>query len=218
MQRAQEVRGVRWPRWRVGATASEGDVRWLGALVFLFLLAVGARGTPAFRVLVGEDGIFEWVQAVCLGGAAVLALRGARGAGPGRRRLVLAAVGLGAVVVVGEELAWGTRLLNLSVESVQSVNHQQEATLHNVGFGLEASFLGMAAVSTVLAAWQVARRNFELACWFAVPAVYGAVRLLAGAGTYEAAKVSEVAELAFAVAAVRLVWAETRPPRSARTA
>ena len=223
MQWAHPVHGARWARWRALTAGwvlglAQPAVGWLAGLAFLFLLATAARGKPAFSVLLGEDGLFEWLQAVCLAAAGALAFRGAGQAGPGRRRLVLAGVGLAAVAVVGEELAWGTRLLNVSVETLQAVNRQQEATLHNIGFGLEASFLGMAAASTVLAVWQAARRRFELACWFAVPAVYGAVRLLAGAGTYEAAKMSEVAELAFAVAAVRLVWAETHTPPSATQA
>ena len=216
MQRAEPAATGRWhaPALRLGAAGprpARGAVAWLALLAFLFLLAVGLRGTPAFRVLVGEDGVYEWLQAACLAAAGVLAVRAARRAGRGRRRLALAAVAVAALVVVGEELAWGTRLLNLSLEQVQAANHQDEVTLHNLGFGLEASFLGMAAVSAVLAGWQAVSRNLELACWFAVPALYGAVRLLAGAGSYEAAKMSEVAELAFAVGALRLVWLHARP-------
>ncbi len=220
MARAQSAE---FRSWRVATTDPVAGVRhleshwptvaWLAALVALFLLTAAAQGTAVFRFLVGEDLLFEWLQAGCLAGAGVLAVQGARRAGRARRRLVLAGVAVAAFVVVGEELAWGTRLLNLSVEQVQAVNRQHDATIHNLGFGLKASFLGMAAVSTVLAAWQAVRRNFDLACWFAVPAVYGGLRPLSGSLTYEAAKMSEVAELAFAVAALRLVWDLTRPER-----
>lgn len=212
MQRAQAL-GI--ARWRVAVTGPaivlrHPAVRWLAGLAFLVLLPVAQRSPVAFRFLVGEDLLYEWLQVACLAATAALVLRAARRVDLGRRRLVLAGVGVVALVVVGEELAWGTRLLNLSVEPVQSINVQHDATLHNLGFGLKASFLGMAAVSTVLALWQAGKGNWELACWFTVPAVYGAVRVLAGAGSYEAAKMSEVAELAFAVAAVRVAWAETR--------
>ena len=189
-------------RWRA--------VAWLTALACLFLLAAALRGTSAFRTLVGEDGVYEWLQVGCMAGAAVLALRQARRSGPSLRRLALVGVGLAALLVVGEELAWGTRLLDVSVEPLQSINQQDEVTLHNLDLGLEASFLGMAAVSTALAGWQVVRRRYELACWFAVPAVYGGLRILTAAGSYEVAKMSEVAELTFAVAALRLVSAVTR--------
>ena len=219
MARAQSVGLRRW-RWAPDAAAPRAPVRLpaaasLGAISFLFLVAAATRGTPAFRVLLSEDTVFEWLQAACLAGAAGLAVRGAVRAGPGRYRVVLAGVGFATLAVVGEELAWGTRLLDLSLEPVQAVNHQGDVTLHNVGMGLNASFLGMAAVSTVLAGWRAARRDLDLACWFAVPAVYGAVRLLAGAATYEAAKMSEVAELVFAIAVLRLLWAFTRPVRPA---
>ncbi len=187
----------------------------LVVLTLSFAVVVAARGTSLFRILVGEDGVYEWLQAGCLAGVAVLTLGGARRVGRGRRRLVLAGVGLAALVVVGEELAWGTRLFDLEVESVQAVNHQGDFTLHNLGIGLEVSFLAMATVSSVLAVWQVVRRSLELACWFAVPAVYGVARLLTGPVSYGVAKVSEVAELAFAVAALRLSRAHSHTRQSA---
>jgi hypothetical protein len=184
--------------WRLAA--------WLVALALVFLPAVVLRDSPRrFRFLVGEDGLYEWLQVTGMAATAGYALRGVRRAGSQRRRVILAGVAIAALFVIGEELAWGTRILDVRVEGLQALNHQDDVTLHNVGLGLEASFLAMAAVSSALAGWQAARGNLALACWFAVPALYGGLRIVSGVPSYQLAKMSEVAELAFAVAAVRLV-------------
>ena len=191
------------------AAGRRRPVVWLALLAGLFLLPGALRGTLAFRVLLGEDGVFEWLQVAALATTTALAVAGAARAGRGRRRLLLGVLAVAALFVTGEELAWGTRLLDVSMERVRSRNHQGEVTLHNLGFALEASFLAMAAVSSALALWLATHGRLELACWFSVPACYGMARFLAGAGTYEAAKVSEVAELVFAVAVLRLVRSPT---------
>jgi hypothetical protein len=169
------------------------------------------RDTRWFRVLVGEDALFEWAQvgafvvaAVCL---ALAALRT-----HGRVRAWYGACAGVVGVAIGEELAWGTRLLDVDLSI--AANDQGEATVHNIGQALDASFLAVTAVAVVLLAVVVARHRRDgrgplaLAVWFAVPAVYAALRLVDGDPGYAFAKLSEATELVLAVAMARMARAE----------
>ena len=148
MARAHSLGPTGWTRITHaggGAEHLRTSAGWLAGLAALVLLAVASRGSLWFKVLIGEDGVYEWVQVICWGATAVLAARASRRSADRRRRVALTAVALAAAVVVGEGLAWGTRLFDVQVEGVQAVNRQNEVTLDNLGFGLEASFLAMAA-------------------------------------------------------------------------
>jgi hypothetical protein len=107
-------------------------VPWVGAVV----VALTALYRPLFRLLTKEDRVLEWGQVAVLLLATVGAARVAI-ALHRRRRLGLAlpwaAFALGCGLIVGEELAWGQRLLGLETpERLSEVNQQGEITAHNI--------------------------------------------------------------------------------------
>lgn len=161
---------------------------------------------PLHTWLVTEDGFLEWLQVAALAlTVAVLLARASRT----RSLSALAGAGL-AFFVAGEEVAWGSRLLDLSGTAIQEANRQGELTLHNLDGGLTASFMAVAIAGLVGAVWVV-RRHLPLAVWFAAPALYAAARVThTGVISPRAAKISEALELALYVAVARAV---TRPPR-----
>ena len=189
--------------------------------VWLVVAAMGAWWPVGFYYLVAEDRVFEWIQvsafAVAAVGCGVVAvlLR--------RRRTGLVAVALAAlwcalfVVVVGEEVAWGQRVLGTSVPALERVNDQGDVSLHNVGPGLALSNLGIlgvslaGAVSGPASRWLGARRGWRagpeflppsyVLPWFAMAAAFTAVRVVWPSPPARVAKFSEVAELTVALAA-----------------
>jgi len=195
----------------------------------LFVGAAALSRSPvAFRVLVREDGVLEWLQVAGYATAAGAALILARRLAP-RRRLAAAAAGLALllVVVVGEELSWGERLLGLEVDALQAVNDQGDLTVHNIGPALTVAqvaffvLAGAGAACCALPSWpRLARRLPTLAGlapgvahlpWFAAAAAYTAVRLVAlPAPGYEVAKLAEVAELCLAAAAASALLSAAR--------
>jgi len=101
------------------------------------LVALTGFWNPLFDLLTAEDHIFEWGQffswvVIVLAGTA-MALRvwatSHRGVA-----LLWAIVALGALVIAGEEIAWGQRLFGLETpEALARVNRQGEITVHNIG-------------------------------------------------------------------------------------
>jgi hypothetical protein len=177
------------------------------------------RHTFLFGKLVSEDRVFEWTQAALLAIAFVL-LASAAVAAVGRARLVLAGCAAAAFVALGEEVAWGTRIFNASVDVIAEHNGQGDVTLHNLPGGLSASFIGIALVSAGLAAMVVWRRAWvptapdALVVWLLVPAAYCLVRLTVHEPSYWLAKLSEAVEVVFTGAVARLAWsARTRQQR-----
>jgi hypothetical protein len=162
-----------------------------------FVAAVWALPGRLYDGLVGEDGPLEWLQVLALGVGLVVLVRSGLRAGQLVPRLVLFGLAAVVFVVIGEEIAWGTRLFDVAVSAVQSRNVQGEVTLHNLGGmrGLEKSFLGIAFIGLAFAGWVV-RRSPGLAVWFAGPAAYAMVRVLHdGVIDYRFAKLSELVEL-----------------------
>jgi len=190
-----------------GLRLRPGAAQVLDALVAVAVVAmVWALSDRAYEALLTEDGPVEWLQVAALGVVFVALVRTALRTSPAWRRALT--IGLAAVtfVVIGEEIAWGTRLLDLSVDAVQARNVQNEVTLHNLGGiqGLEKSFLGIAVVGLAVGAW-VARRAPGLAVWFVGPALYGVVRVFHDQPiTYRFAKLSEVLELLLYVGLARV--------------
>jgi hypothetical protein len=187
--------------------------------VALFALVEAARRTDRYRQIVGEDGLLEWAQVV---GFAITAwaLFSAARRSHAMARVALAGCGLIMVGVIGEELAWGTRLLRSGVEFIEDRNVQGDTTLHNLEGGLELSFFGIAAIAFVLALAVASRRGplgsapWVLVWWLVVPAIYAVYRLRAGDVPYHVAKLSEAAEVIFACAVARLALHATKPVRS----
>ena len=104
------------------------------AAVAAAILSLGFK--PQMRFLEQEDGIFEWIQvlafAISAVAAAALVPRFLRSG----QRLASAAyllLAAGLVFIVGEELAWGQRLLHFETpESLAAVNEKEEVSLHNI--------------------------------------------------------------------------------------
>ena len=170
------------------------------------------RHTILFGKLVSEDRILEWVQAGVLA-AAMGILVSAAALARGRTRVVLSGCSAAVFVALGEELAWGTRFLNTSVDAIASRNEQGDVTIHNLAGGLGASFFAIVAVSLGLAAIVVWRRHWvptaptALIVWLLVPAAYALLRMGLREPSYWIAKLSEAVEAVFAVALARVAWA-----------
>lgn len=105
---------------------------------------------PLFRLLTAEDRIFEWAQFACwvvasvAGGVMAIRLFRAR-----RRAVALLWTGLalGLLLVAGEEIAWGQRILGLETpEVLERVNRQGEITVHNIST-LRATFAAVFVVA-----------------------------------------------------------------------
>ena len=211
-------RGV-WPRWGTRRGSSERVTKllcgrgacaltrrrtrtvWDAAVpVALFVIVFALRGTTAFHLVVGEDGVLEWAQVAGFAVAAWASFSAGLHAF-GRTRLAYYASGTVLVGVIGEEMAWGTRLIGSGLGFVEAHNEQGDTTLHNLGGVLELSFLGITAVATVLGMLILLRwapfRDVPLTLVWSlmVPAAYTACRVVAGDVPHHVAKLSEAAEL-----------------------
>jgi hypothetical protein len=189
-----------------------------GAPVLLVATTWAVRDHGLYRTLVHEDGVYEWLGAGCLAAAAIVLATAARRA-VGHLRLAMWICVVGIVGVVGEELAWGSRLFGFDVELVESHNVQGDATLHNLPGGLELSFLGMTLASTALAVLLVSTRirvpragTAGLLVWLFVPAAYSVLRFAGPDAGYAFAKLSEAVELVFSAALLRVALAVRRLP------
>jgi hypothetical protein len=173
----------------------------------LFVWAVWSAPDRMYTEFVTEDGPLEWLQVLALvvvvGGLGWRALT----ATTRERRTAFGVGTLLAFVVVGEEVAWGSRLFGVSSAAVQTANVQHDLTLHNLGGfrGLHFSFVAIALLGLAGGA-LVARWRPGLVLWFFGPALYAAVRVLDNDPiTPRFAKVSEILELVLYVAIARVV-------------
>ncbi len=139
---------------------------WFPAVGLLALGLVFVVHRSWFYLLQQEDQPVEWTQfglclfsSLVLGPAAVrLWLRGHRG-----QAAVLALTALGSLVLAGEEISWGQRVIGLSTpEELAEINHQAEMNVHNINVGVPSEALfklfafGMGAAGAA-AAWFTRR-------------------------------------------------------------
>jgi hypothetical protein len=104
----------------------------VGAVAIILLRA----DSGAYRFVTNEDSVLEWPQFFGFAAASLLACLCAwrlHRAG----RLVLAAAylafGIGCFVVMGEEIAWGQRIIGYGTpERLEEINEQKETTVHNI--------------------------------------------------------------------------------------
>jgi DMSO reductase anchor subunit len=175
------------------------------------LVALASRRDDLYRLLVHEDSAFEWAQVAAFAAVVVVAVRGAPqlwGDGDRTATLVVAGLAAAALVIVGEELSWGQRLLGFDPPAAFAANRQGESTLHNEpGFETASRVLFLLAgvYGTVMP--LVVRRPSPfvppraLVGLFAVVAAYFVSRLVfLQQPTYAEAKYSEWPELCLAVA------------------
>lgn len=190
----------------------------------------------AFRFLLEEDGLVEWLQFVCFLAAAVLALVIAVRCWANQRRLIAIAYAVaaaGLLFVSGEEIAWGSRLLALETpEWLEEINLQEEVTLHNID-GVLLWFNVVLLVTSVYGIvadplnWRTSFADrwfhgralfvppFFLVTAFGVMAVLRTYRLLVGGpAQYTITKFIEWAELCYAAALLWFVWLALRELRA----
>lgn len=83
----------------------------------------------------GEDGPAEWLQFIGYAGAAIgsgLVVWRRRHLGVSIALLSWVLLALFCVLMAGEEISWGERLLGFSLPDVQALNAQKETNVHNI--------------------------------------------------------------------------------------
>ena len=121
-------------RWLVVPALAEAlfVLPFVGAVAIILLRA----DSGAYRFVTNEDSVLEWPQFFGFAAASLLACLCAwrlHRAG----RLVLAAAylafGIGCFVVMGEEIAWGQRIIGYgNPERLEEINERKETTVHNI--------------------------------------------------------------------------------------
>lgn len=179
-------------------------------------VAVAHLSRPLYRFLTEEDSVLEWPQFFSIAAAAVVL--GAIAWRLSRRRdwrwaALFAAGALAAVMIAGEEISWGQRVLGLATPDIlEGVNTQGESNLHNVSGVLRTLNFGWmvgAGLCTLLPlvalvpqaadrarAWRTSYRiipPLALVPAFAIPFAYRFARFVRSGGT--SGSFAEVVEL-----------------------
>lgn len=110
-------------------------VAWTPVVGFFLCLLASMWPLNVYLELVKEDRLFEWVQFwVLLVGVGVAWYYA--WALPAKRRwwkACLVLLGIGFVLVAGDEISWGQRLLSLEVsDGMKQLNRQGELSIHNL--------------------------------------------------------------------------------------
>jgi hypothetical protein len=239
---------------RLGSPIRASAARWNMPLGWVVVLnAVGIVGMPAlaalffvdrdlFGLLLDEDRVVEWLQVVLFLATSVAAFAIARdrfGRGHRIQGAVWVLAAVAAVVIVGEEIAWGQRLLGLETpEILEDINKQDEITFHNIGetltaFNLVLFFASCYAIAAewIDRRWRITRDvpegsrlyvpPFFLAGLFGVMVAYRLVRsIVLNQQSYALTSLSEWAELCFATALFVFVvlaarWVTAQPRSTA---
>ena len=201
-----------------------GGVPILAALFFV--------DREIFGLILDEDGLVEWGQVLLFFVSGIVGAwiatdrfrRGYRGQGFLWLGFVLAML-----VIVGEEISWGQRLLGLETpEILEDINRQSEINLHNIGrtltlFNLVLFFASAYAMAAewIQRRWNVAGRwpdgdrlyvpPFFLAGLFGVMVAYRFVRsIVLNQESYALTSLSEWAEVCFAAALFVTVFLSAR--------
>ncbi len=137
--------------------------RWTAALLAVPLVVVplgllaALTEHPVFYALTVEDGPVEWAQvgALLITGVTSAIIAGRAWTAGARSATALAAMSaVAALVIAGEEISWGQRLLGLvTPAALEAINEQGETTIHNIGAFSTASNLvqfGAAGYGAVL--------------------------------------------------------------------
>jgi hypothetical protein len=182
-----------------------------------------------FRALTREDGPIEWAQfaffAVGGFGAALVSHRLAK-QGLARWAVLYGLAAFGLLVVAGEEISWGQRVLGFDTpHELAEINSQGESTIHNVGAAQELFKAGEFAVALFGAVTPLvmrARRRpgppsiqrfaaltvppLALVPAFAVMAGYRIARYAVVPKTWATVEATETAELCLALGIATFVF------------
>lgn len=130
---------------RIGTEAADGwrvqpavaHVLFVLPLAGGLVVALSRANKPAFKAITGEDRLLEYAQFGLYLATVVLAVLVAHAlwrSGSRYWALAYLALGVGALFVAGEEIAWGQRLFDFDTpESLERINDQLETTTHNIG-------------------------------------------------------------------------------------
>lgn len=130
------------------AAAFRRGEAWLVALlcadiVALALVSLAAQSQARFAVYAQEDGVIEWATTFGFLTAAVVSARAFRRDAPVFESVVRVGFVAFCILVAGEEISWGQRLVGFQPPEVfLERNFQQELNLHNVLMDEQASGLG----------------------------------------------------------------------------
>ena len=139
-------------RHREKASAAERVLILLFLTVCVFVTDLAISSPDTFVRLFSEDGPFETATVVCYAVSALSCISFAVQA-RGRRSLCISLSCLAAlfVIVGGEEISWGQRLLDFETpEGLAAVNVQGEFTLHNVYSISLFTYPALATTATLL--------------------------------------------------------------------
>lgn len=112
-------------------------------IVILYLeVATNIISEDLFQFITGEDGVIESMSALLLFGCSIVsAMLSFKFSDQKARVLMHRLFALGFFVMLGEEISWGQRLLNLETPApIKGINLQDETNLHNL-FGFFTTHL-----------------------------------------------------------------------------
>jgi hypothetical protein len=119
---------------------------WLPIVASLVIFGLQVN-REMFRFLLLEDGPAEWMSAICLVFAGLIALRIAFNrfkTGHSWQALLFIAVALVMLFAGGEEASWGQRVFGWETpQELADINDQEETNLHNIGAFLDITNLAM---------------------------------------------------------------------------
>jgi len=122
------------------------------ALVLGWIALAGKYPQILPRIVIEEDGLFEYVTALFFLCASIVAFLNARKSRRKAARIVLYFLTFGFLLSVGEEISWGQRLFGfVTPENIQAFNVQDEVNLHNsLGYAADHIFIAGVFVYGVL--------------------------------------------------------------------
>ncbi|BEQ16811.1 hypothetical protein [Desulfoferula mesophila] len=129
----------------------------------LVLIGIKFQAPILYYDLVQEDGLLEYAQFACYAAAGVLCLFAAArlwGRAPAGHFWVVLLLGLGLLLVAGEEISWGERLLGYALPQwFAEHNTQREVSLHNLkAVQGKISFLYVVVGLALGLSWRLWRR------------------------------------------------------------